>query len=136
MGADVNYAVQDKSSLAGVVSVERSAWFSEASRNQVSASSSIKTSRLLAEDRKYEQSLWSSISQADAEADRRLSVFGVRRDSVTLTVADPLSYYNSVDIGSVVSVTNSRIGYDGKLFTVTGVYIDYQRGLLDLILYG
>jgi hypothetical protein len=136
MAADVNYAVQDKSSLAGVVSTERAAWFSEAARNQVSASSPIKTSRLLAEDRKYEQSLWSSISQADAEADRRLSVFGVRRDSVTLTVADPLSYYDTIDIGSIVSVTNSRIGYNGKLFTVTGVYIDYQRGLLDLILYG
>lgn len=134
--ADTNYAVQDKKSLAGVVTLDRAGWFEQASREQTAESATVKSTRLLADETTTE-TLINGISIAAAEAARRLALYSVRRDTVTLTVADPLSRYGAVDIGSVVNLTTSKLGYgSGKLFTVTGIAVDYQRNTLDLTLWG
>ena len=134
--ADTNYAVQDKTSLAGVVTLDRAGWFEQASREQKAESATVKTTRLLADEATAE-TLLNGISIAQAEAARRLALYSVRRDTVTLTVADPLSRYSAVDIGSVVNLTTTKLGYgSGKLFTVTGLSVDYQRNTLDLTLWG
>lgn len=134
--ADTNYAVQDKKSLAGVVTLDRAGWFEQASREQTAESATVKTTRLLADEATAE-TLLNGISIAQAEAARRLALYSVRRDTVTLTVADPLSRYSAVDIGSVVNLTTTKLGYgSGKLFTVTGLSVDYQRNTLDLTLWG
>jgi hypothetical protein len=134
--ADINYAVQDKKTLAGVVTDDKAAWFSEASRAQTYASSAIKTTRLLAEEKTNDQSLFASISQAYAESARRVSVFGVRRDIVSVSIGGAIKYAGQVDIGSIVEITSTRLNYNQKYFVVTGIYIDYQRGIMDLILFG
>lgn len=134
--ADTNYSVQDKSSLAGVVTLDRAAWFEQATRDQQAESAAVKTARLLAEEVTAE-TLINGISIAAAEAARRLALYSVRRDLVTLTVADPLSRYSAIDIGSVVNLTTTKLGYgSGKLFTVIGLGVDYQRNTLDLTLWG
>lgn len=134
---DPSYAVQDKKSLAGVVPADRAAWFEQAAREQVAEDSAIKTTRLLAQDTPKDDTLLNGISQAQAEASRRLNLYKTRRDTVTLTVADPLSRYSTVDLGNVISLTTSRLGYgSGKPFTVIGLAADYQRNTLDLTLWG
>ena len=134
--ADVNYVVQEKSALAGVVADNRVAWFNTESRDQKVSDSNVKSVRLLAEDESYD-SLLNGISQAQAESNRRLSLFSVRRDTVTVTLANPYDHYSSLDLGAVVSLQTQKLGYtSGKLFTVTGVNIDYQANTIDLTLWG
>lgn len=134
--ADVNYVVQEKSVLAGVVADNRVAWFNTESRDQKVSDSNVKSVRLLAEDESYD-SLLNGISQAQAESNRRLSLFSVRRDTVTVTLANPYDHYSSLDLGAVVNLQTAKLGYDsGKLFTVTGVNIDYQANTIDLTLWG
>lgn len=134
--ADTNYAVQDKKGLAGVVTLDRAGWFEQPSREQKAESATVKSTRLLADETTAE-TLLNGISIAAAEAARRLALYSVRRDTVTLTVADPLSRYTAVDIGSVVNLTTAKLGYGaGKLFTVTGLSVDYQRKAFDLTLWG
>jgi hypothetical protein len=89
---------------------------------------------LLADESKADV-LINGISQAAAEAARRLALFSVRRDYVNATV--PLAPFMALDLGSVISLQTTRLGYGaGKLFTVTGISIDYQRNTLDLTLFG
>jgi len=136
MKADVNYVVQEKSALAGVVADNRVAWFNTESRDQKVSDTNVKAVRLLAEDESYD-SLLNGISQAQAESNRRLSLFSVRRDTVTVTLANPYDHYSSLDLGAVVSLQTAKLGYtSGKLFTVTGVNIDYQANTIDLTLWG
>ena len=136
MKADVNYVVQEKSALAGVVADNRVAWFNTESRDQKVSDANVKAVRLLAEDESYD-SLLNGISQAQAESNRRLSLFSVRRDTVTVTLANPYDHYSSLDLGAVVSLQTAKLGYtSGKLFTVTGVNIDYQANTIDLTLWG
>ena len=135
--ADQNHAVQDAKGLAGIVPPARANWFAAATRDQKSELPTVKTTRLLA-DVTVAESLLNGVSVAKAEAARRVALFSVRRDTVTLTAADSaLSLFATLDLGAVVSVTTNRLGYGaGKLFTVVGVAADLQRNTLDLTLWG
>ena len=134
--SDINYSKQDKKSLAGVVPANRANWFEQESRDQKVENASVKTQRLLAEDQTYD-SLLNGISVANAESARRLTLFSTRRDTVNLTVANPSEYYSSIDLGSVISVQTSKLGYDaGRLMTVTGVSLDYQANTMDITCWG
>ena len=134
--SDINYSKQDKKSLAGVVPANRANWFEQESRDQKVENASVKTQRLLAEDQTYD-SLLNGISVANAESARRLALFSTRRDTVNLTVANPSEYYSSIDLGSVISVQTSKLGYDaGRLMTVTGVSLDYQANTMDITCWG
>lgn len=132
--ADVNYVVQDKTSLAGVVSDPRAAWFAQATRDQITEDATVKTQRLLAEQQSYD-SILNGISVAKAESSRRLALFSERRDTVNVTLAHPHSY--DLELGSVVELDTTRLGYDsGKLFIVVGIGLDYAANQLDLTLWG
>jgi hypothetical protein len=134
--ADINYAVQDKNGLAGVVTESRAAWLKEASREQKAENATVKTTRLLAEEITYDTAL-NGISIAQAEAARRLNLYAVRRDVVNLTLANPQQYYTSLDLGAVVNLASTRLGYGtGRLMTVTSVGVDYQTNTIDLTLWG
>ena len=136
MKADINHIPQDKNGLAGVVTEARAAWLKEAAREQKAENSTVKTTRLLADEITYDSHL-NGISIAQAEAARRLNLYAVRRDVVTLTLANPQDYYTSLDLGSVVNLASVRLGYgSGRLMTVTQVGVDYQRNTLDLTLWG
>lgn len=132
--ADRNYAVQDKKSLAGVVPSDRAAWFALESRDQKAANSGVKTSRLLADTVTHDSAL-NGIATAAAEASRRLTLHSARRDTVTLTAANPADV--SVGLGDVISLTTSKLGYSGgRMMTVTSVRVDYQRNLIDMTCWG
>ena len=134
--ADTNYLVQDKRSLAGIVSDERANWFANASRDQVSADAAVKTSRLLAETTETDSTL-NGISIAAAEATRRLNLFKVRRDTVTLSVSDPSGNYGTMDLGDVVTVVSDQLGYSaGRQMVITSINPDYKANTLDLRLWG
>lgn len=134
--ADANYAVQDKTGLAGVVPADRAAWFANAYRDSKAEDTAIQSTRLLAEEVTSE-TLFNGISAAKAEAERRLALFGVRRDVVTLTIPQPYFYGDALDLGKTVKFTANRLGYDlGKNFLVIGINIDYGNDRADLILWG
>jgi len=134
--SDINYAKQDKKSLAGVVPSNRSVWFENESRDQKVESTEAHTTRLLSESQTYD-SLLNGISIAQAESARRLSLFSVRRDLVTLTVANPSNLLSSIDLGSVIEIKTHRLGYDaGRLMTVTGIQVDIQANQCDLTVWG
>lgn len=134
--ADRNYAVQDRKSLAGIVSDARAAWLSAETRDQKAENAAIKTTRLLAEDRSY-PSLFCSISQAQAEATRRLNLLSVRRDTVTLTVLGAGDNLASIDIGSAVTLQSAQLGYSaGRTMIITGIALDFETDTADLTLWG
>ena len=134
MRADRNYSVQDKKSLAGVVPADRVAWYENEYRDQKVSTPTLKTSRLLADTVTYESAI-NGIATASAEAKRRQSLYGKRRDVVNLTVANPTDV--GIDLGDVISVKTSRFGYSaGYLMTVISVRVDYERNILDLIAWG
>lgn len=134
--ADINYMVMDRNSLAGVVTDDRANWFSRDSRDQSSENASVKTQRLLAEAESYDSSL-NGISIAKAEADRRLALFSARRDVITVTVGDPTSQYENIDLGDVVNVQTDQLGYTaGRNMVVTSLEPDYKSNTFDMTLWG
>lgn len=134
--ADINHAVQDRKSLAGVVPEDRAAWFDKDAREQKTEDAALKTSRLLAEETTLDTDL-NGIATALAESARRQALYAVRRDVVTLTLANPDHRFSAVDLGSVVTITSNQLGYQaGRLLRVIGLGVDYQRSLLDLTLWG
>lgn len=134
--ADINHAVQDRKSLAGVVPEDRAAWFEKAYREQKTEASALKTSRLLAEE-VTQDTAFNGIATALAESARRQALYSVRRDVVTVTVANLDNRLSAVAIGAVVSVVSNQLGYSGgRLMRVIAAGYDYQRSLIDLTLWG
>ena len=134
--SDINYMVMDRNSLAGVVTDDRANWFSRDSRDQSSENAAVKTQRLLAEAESYDSSL-NGISIAKAEADRRLALFSARRDVITVTVGDPASQYEDIDLGDVVNVQTDQLGYTaGRNMVVTSLEPDYKSNTFDMTLWG
>jgi hypothetical protein len=134
--SDTNYLPLERTALAGVVPDDRANWFVSATRDQVAEDAGVKTTRLLSESELYDTSL-NGISIAKAEADRRLSLFSSRRDTVTLTVGDPINNYASIDLGNVVTVASGQLGYQaGRQMVVTSIRPDYQSNTFDITLWG
>lgn len=133
--ADGNYAVQDKKSLAGVVTEARVAWFAKASRDQTATDAAIKAQRLLATEQTFD-TLLNGISSAQAEAARRVALWSETRSWWTLTLCHPLQWLNVIDIGTVINVSAGWYGGPGKLMTVTSVQMDFAQSTFDLICFG
>ena len=134
--ADQNYAVQDKTGLAGVVPADRAAWLGNQWRDSKAEDTDIQSTRLLAEEATYE-TLFNGIGPAQAEAERRLALFGVRRDVLTLTLPQPSFYGDALDLGKTLKFTADRFGYGaGKNFLIIGIALDYARDRVDLTLWG
>ena len=134
--ADVNYLVQDKAGLAGVVSEGRALWFKNETRDQKASDETVKATRLLSDEKVYD-SLFNGIATARAEANRRLDLYSARRDVVTLTLPNPLRYSQLLDVGSILMLKLKRLGHEeGKLFQVIAVQPDYSRDTLDLTCWG
>ncbi|UZR27485.1 hypothetical protein [Methylococcus mesophilus] len=133
---DANYAVQDKANLAGIVAADRAAWWEKATRDQSSTSTAVKTTRLLSQDATF-ASVANGISQTQAEAVRRRSLFDGRRDTLGLTVAAPNDWMDLIDLGSEVTIVSAKCGYPaGRNMIVVMTQPDFQRNRLDLILWG
>ena len=133
---DRNHAVQDKSSLAGVVTGERANWLSTEYREAKAEDTGIQATRLLAEEITYDTEI-NGLSQAQAEAERRLALFGARRDVVSVTIAEPAYYGEDLDLGKTIRIIAPRLGYQsGRNLIVTDINIDYGSNRADLTLWG
>lgn len=136
LDADKNYAVQDKKNMAGIVPTSRSSWFSTESRPQKAEDGAVLVQRLLAEDVKND-GLFASISQAQAEATRRLNLNSARRDSVAISVPIQSEVFAAVEIGNTVKLETSTLGYEtGRNMVIVGVSPDYKTGVCDVMLWG
>lgn len=135
---DRNYAVQDKSELAGIAqeSTERTGWLGLETRDQVAESATVKAQRLTSREQRHEGE-FHAISQAQAEATRRMALLGARRDVVTCTLLGLESYAGAIDLGATVTVQVPAIGYStGRLMIVTGIDIDLDSDSASLTLWG
>lgn len=136
VGADNNYAVQNKDAMAGVVPEFRTNWFINQSRDQKSEDTSVQSTRLLSTVEDHE-SLLNGISQAKSESARRLALFSPRRDTVNMTVVDPAGIYTNLDLGDTILLQTEFLGYDtGRTMVVVGLQPDYERNQLDLKVWG
>jgi hypothetical protein len=135
---DWNYATQAKSELAGIAqeNTSRVGWLTNETRDQTSENTTIKTQRLTAREQRHD-GYFTAISQAQAEATRRLGLFGTRRDVVTAKLMDYASYAGAIDLGVTVTVQHSEIGYTSpRTMIVTGIDIDLDANTADLTLWG
>ena len=75
--------------------------------------------------------------RAEKMATDLLTLYKARHDTLNVTVADPNLEFLSIDIGTVVAVTLARFGYTGgRKLRVLSLRRDFQRGILDLTLWG
>lgn len=134
--ADANYAKQEKKSLAGVVTTVREAWLSAEYRTRKSEDAAVQTEHLLADEQKSE-SLFCSVSQAQAEATRRLNLHSSRRDTVTFSVPIQCPIFSSLDIGATVTLQTDMLGYSaGRNMIITMMAPDYRAGICQLTAWG
>lgn len=134
--ADRNLSVQQKSSLAGIVqsNLARVAWIESESRDQKAEDATVQTKHLTATDQKHD-GWFASISQAQAEATRRLTLLSSRRDSVTATLQAWDTY--ALDIGNCVTVQSAEVGYPaGRNMVIVGVTLDLGENTADLEFWG
>ncbi len=77
-------------------------------------------------------------SATDAgEADRRMALYGVEREMITLTSPLDMRALVSVDIGAVVTLKYPRFGWNnGKLFTVVAVALNFDLLRAEYTLWG
>lgn len=126
------WQVMASGDVAGVVAAERKAYLASAWRQATAQAPATKSAHLLASEITID-SLLTSQAAAQAEAARRLSLYGVRRDRW----AFPVPIDRAAPIGSVVGVKMRRFGYDGgKLFRVIGRTDDFNRRTATLTLWG
>ena len=117
------------------VTSARLAFLSSTWREAAAVDNAVQIPHLLA-PQTTEESLLTDETDAQAEADRRQTIRGVRRDRFEIVV--PLDETTDViDLGDVVSLTHSRYGLSaGKLFRVLGVDPHASKRTLKLTLWG
>lgn len=126
-----------ESDLAGAVTDARRAELREAWQTVLAEDASVKTAHPLAADLDWESLL---VEQADAqaEADRRLALYRVRRDRYEVRVKlDGAALFEALDLGVAVLLQHPR--YDlaaGKPMRIIGIQADLRAGIYRLTLWG
>lgn len=137
---NLNYApnntVMSATDLAGVALADRERW-TKPYLTVTSEDSSVKTQWPRARELNVDTCLINQ-SDAQAEADRLLALFKVRRQILQITLPDMVvNAVSTLDLGVVVNVTYPRFGLDaGKKFRVLGIVPDFASGTVDLTLWG
>jgi len=113
----------------------RIAWLSKTWREASATDAAVQTAHLLA-PQTVEESLLTTVADAQAEADRRQTLRGVKRDRLEIVV--PLDdETDELDLGNVVGLTHSRYSLSGgKQFVILGVRPDAARQTATLTLWG
>ena len=128
-----NYSPMSDGQIAGVVSLTDRLRLSTATMQEVAKDQTIKTAHPLSQQLTVD-SLLSSQTDAQAEAARRLALYGVRRDRFILPVAYDKGKY---ELGDVVSVKLPRFGYRaGRPMMVVGRTDDFTKRLITLTVWG
>jgi hypothetical protein len=129
-----NAAVMNKSELDVSTTDEFKGFAVEEWRNAVADDYTILAVHRLAPELTFD-SYFVHEADAQAEAERRLSLYGVVRDYFVVPVKSYL--VEQVDLNSVVRLTLPRFGLDsGKLFRVVGIVEDFETGITKLELWG
>lgn len=109
---------------------------SEEFRKTVANDSSIKTQWPRAVELEFETVLLSATNAA-AEATRRLNLYKVRRDTLSVRARLSNALAAAIDIGSTVVLALPRFGMSaGKPFIVTGIRTDLRNNIFELTLWG
>lgn len=128
------WAVQT-SDLAGSVTDVRRAELAQEWREASTTVAGVQTAHPLS-PQLVEDSLLTTESDAQAEATRRQTLRGIRRDRFPLLVT--LDAANAaIDLGHVVSLSHARFGLSaGKLFRVIGIRPDARANRVELMVWG
>lgn len=128
-----NYTPQKD--LAGAASAERRAAVAEEWRDSVAADETIKIVHPISPEITFDTQL---IAANQAEADRRLLIYKVRRDRLEIVLKVSDVDFSVVRIGNVATVNmNGRYGYDGsKKMLILGISTDIARDRLTLTIWG
>lgn len=130
-----NYTVMT-TGVAGAVADAWKTWIGAEFRTSVVSDPTVKTTHLLSPVLSFD-TLLTFEGDAIAEASRRLGLYKVRRDRLTLKANLNTDQVINIDLNNTVMVQVSRFGYSaGKLFQVLGLQPDYQSGTVDLTLWG
>jgi hypothetical protein len=124
LGYAKNWTVQTSGLNASVTDARRSLVASEFS-TVLSSDSAVTTANPKAVQKQV-QTLLRDKSAAQAEADRLLAIFKVRRDFGEIDAEMSQILAEAVDLGTVVNVVTPRFGYDtGRPMVVTGMDYDH-----------
>ena len=113
----------------------RVGWLAKEWRETSSTDTGVQAKHLLAPE-VIEESLLVSESDASAEAARRQTLRGTKRDRLEIVV-ELNDDTDELDLGDVILLTSSRYGLDsGKQFRVLGIRPDAVERTLTLTLWG
>jgi hypothetical protein len=132
----LNYTVMTGNGVAGVVDDAARAYLAAATRTAISTDATVKVANPLAVQKTVATLL---VNQADAqaEADRILGLYKVRRDFIEVDTPLTPDALNLLDLGRTVSVIIPRFGYDtGRLMVITGMEYNSVRNILIVALWG
>lgn len=130
------FAVTQSSDLAGSVTDARKAELANAVRTLVATDAAVLSAHPFAGEVSAATRLVVQAS-AQAEVDRLLALYKVRRDTLIARVALDADLSITLDLGAVVSVQFNRFGYTaGRLMRVTQIRTDLRARLVDLTLWG
>lgn len=112
------------------------AWLADEYRSVKAEDASVKTAHLNATELKL-TSMLADASAAQTFADAQLALYKVARHMTTLTQMLSPAQIAAVRVNAVVSVVESRWGYDaGRLMRVAGVQVDAATGKTQLSAWG
>ncbi|NKC30207.1 hypothetical protein [Falsiroseomonas selenitidurans] len=130
-----NHTVQTDG-LGGVVDAARREFLRAEYRSATATDATVQIVHLLAPELAF-RGLLANPADAQAEADRLLALYKVRRDLLRLRARLGDALAATLDLGAVVEVRLPRLGYGGgKLFRILGIETDAERGLVDFNLWG
>jgi len=129
-----NYTIQTGVNLAGSTTDAQKAFAKEQWRTAVAEDATVSTKFLLAPELEFETMLV-NLADAQAEANRRLNIYKVRRDRYRIPIKT--DYVSNIDLGSVISLSINRFGLSaGKKFLVIGINENYRTGITTLDVFG
>lgn len=129
------YVPMGASEIAGSTTSARAAFLASEYRSSVASSASVQTAHPLSPTLTF-NTLLTQAADATAEAARRLAMYSVRRDSITLSIPVDRGRY---DLGAVLRIdVDGRFGFgvSGKLFRVVGRTDDFTNRQNEYELWG
>jgi hypothetical protein len=131
-----NYTVLTGTTVAGSVSDTDRTYLAVADRNVISSDASVQIANPLAVQKEV-TTLLANQADAQAEADRVLALYKVRRDFIEIDTPLTPEALQSLDLGQTVRVIIDRFGYDtGRNMVITGMEYNSIRNTLILALWG
>lgn len=133
-----NYTVQDKGSIAGIITttaLDRTTWLSKEYRN-ATASKDLTILYPKSQILNY-PTLLNSEYGAIAEAQRVLNLTSVKRNVITITARMSLEELNALYPCGIVNIVMPRYGFtNGKKCIIIGMELDYLNYTANLTLWG